>query len=38
MSARAQGVDRACLDADPLKRFQDAQSLRQAMNAILLAM
>ena len=27
-----------CLDADPLKRFQDARSLHEAMNAILLAM
>jgi serine/threonine protein kinase len=27
-----------CLDPDPLKRFQDAQSLHDAMNAILLAM
>jgi serine/threonine protein kinase len=27
-----------CLDPDPLKRLQDAQSLHDAMNAILLAM
>ena len=27
-----------CLDADPLKRFADAQALQRAMNAILLAM
>jgi serine/threonine protein kinase len=29
---------RRCLDADPAKRFADAQALRQAMNAILLVM
>jgi serine/threonine protein kinase len=29
---------RRCLDADPAKRFADAQALHQAMNAILLAM
>ena len=27
-----------CLDPDPLKRYQDAQSLHEAMNAVLLAM